>query len=327
MITMWCLYDSTPPDWCKTDVHSTNFSLRIQINILRIFKKLLTLLTLMLKIGKERGCVYFNFSSRDPASNCLERLPAEFISTWEDLTTRFLAHFFPPGRTAKLRNDILMFQQHQDESLSEAWNRFKELLQKAPHHVNKIASSCEICSDPHDTQYCMKNLEQAFVDYASLRTDEAGGLVSNIMASQEARISKFKVDLKQQQSKMTNKIDTYLKAFNDRMTRALPSDAVKNPKLNVNYTSSVLSTQPEKDLEDEFKDLNLKLLVLEALAHAPIYNAILDKYVESLELSKNGFVFIQGEMPKKIKDPGLFTLPCRLGDSNPFDTLADLGSL
>ncbi|GJT09607.1 MAK10-like protein [Tanacetum coccineum] len=41
------------------------------------------------------------------------------ISTWEDLTTRFLAQFFLPGRTAKLRNDILMFQQHQGESLSE----------------------------------------------------------------------------------------------------------------------------------------------------------------------------------------------------------------
>ncbi|GJV30872.1 zinc finger, CCHC-type containing protein [Tanacetum coccineum] len=52
------------------------------------------------------------------------------ISTWEDLTTRFLAQFFPPGKTTKLRNDILMFQQHQGESLSEAWTRFKDLLQK-----------------------------------------------------------------------------------------------------------------------------------------------------------------------------------------------------
>ncbi|GKB14531.1 hypothetical protein Tco_0848454 [Tanacetum coccineum] len=32
--------------------------------------------------------------------------------------------------TAKLRNDILMFQQHQRGSLSEAWTRFKDLLQK-----------------------------------------------------------------------------------------------------------------------------------------------------------------------------------------------------
>nr|GFA05332.1 hypothetical protein [Tanacetum cinerariifolium] len=50
-----------------------------------------------------------------------------FITTWEDLTTRFLAQFFPPGRTAKPRNDILMFQQHHEESLSEAWTCF-------PHH-------------------------------------------------------------------------------------------------------------------------------------------------------------------------------------------------
>nr|GFB28081.1 hypothetical protein [Tanacetum cinerariifolium] len=31
-------------------------------------------------------------------------------------------------------------------------------------------------------------------------------------------------------------------------------------------------------------------------------------------------------MPKKIKDPELFTLSCRLGNSEPFDTLADLGA-
>ncbi|GJZ86936.1 MAK10-like protein [Tanacetum coccineum] len=72
----------------------------------------------------------FQFSLRDQASNWLERLPAGSITTWEDLTTRFLAQFFPPGRTAKLRNDILMFQQHQGESHSEAWTRFKDLLQK-----------------------------------------------------------------------------------------------------------------------------------------------------------------------------------------------------
>nr|GEU68262.1 actin-binding, cofilin/tropomyosin type [Tanacetum cinerariifolium] len=90
------------------------------------------------------------------------------------------------------------------------------------HLLSKITSSCEICNGPHNTQYCMENPEQAFVNYASLRTNKAGG--------------------------------------------------------------------------------------------------------KCLELGKNESAFIQGEMPKKIKDPGLFTLPCRLGDSKPFDTLADLGS-
>ncbi|GJS62328.1 zinc finger, CCHC-type containing protein [Tanacetum coccineum] len=83
---------------------------------------------------RTRLCL-FQFSLCDQARTWLERLLAGSITTWEDLTTHFLTQFFLPGRTAKLRNDILMFQQHQGESLSEAWTRFKDLLQKVPHHV------------------------------------------------------------------------------------------------------------------------------------------------------------------------------------------------
>ncbi|GJY02583.1 hypothetical protein Tco_0360735 [Tanacetum coccineum] len=96
--------------------------------------------------------------------------------------------------------------------------------------------------------------------------------------------------------------------------------------LTINEIGTPRSKKPEQTLEDEFKDLHLNLLVLEVLAHAPMYNAILDKYVKSLKLGKNGSAFIQSEMPKKMKDPKLFTLPCRLGDYESFDTLADLGS-
>ncbi|GKB46818.1 putative reverse transcriptase domain-containing protein [Tanacetum coccineum] len=63
----------------------------------------------------------FFFSLHDQAINWLDRLPAGSISTWDDLITRFLTQFFPPGRTAKFRKDILMFQQHNDESLYNAW--------------------------------------------------------------------------------------------------------------------------------------------------------------------------------------------------------------
>ncbi|GJU46267.1 hypothetical protein Tco_1203533 [Tanacetum coccineum] len=157
----------------------------------------------------------------------------------------------------------------------------KQLVQ-----VNKITSSCKICNGPHDTQYCIENPEQAFVEYASSHINEVGGkwytfkpeqnnlsdtynpsrkihlnlrwrqpqnsknnfsnppnrfqpngsilnrpfnnnpqsfrnqsnlkgLVSNFMASQDARLSKFEADFKQQQSEMTNKINTVLKAITD----------------------------------------------------------------------------------------------------------------
>ncbi|GKE59895.1 MAK10-like protein [Tanacetum coccineum] len=97
---------------------------------LKDFLKLMDSLDLDVANRKRTRLCLFQFSLRDQASNWLERLPAGSISTWEDLTTYFLAQFFPPRRTSKLQNDILMFQQHQGESLFEAWTRFKDLLQK-----------------------------------------------------------------------------------------------------------------------------------------------------------------------------------------------------
>ncbi|GKB53142.1 hypothetical protein Tco_0903895 [Tanacetum coccineum] len=123
-----------------------------------------------------------------------------------------------------------------------------------PTQVNKVTTSCEIYSGPHNTQYCMKDPEQAFVEYASSRTDKAGErLVSNFMASQDTRLTKFEADFKQQQSEMTNKIDTVLKAITDRITGALPSDTVKNPKLS---TSPVFDSYDKKAKEngEEEKD-------------------------------------------------------------------------
>nr|GFC13771.1 hypothetical protein [Tanacetum cinerariifolium] len=114
---------------------------------------------------------------------------------------------------------------------------------------------------------------------------------------------------------MTNKIEAFLKAINDRMTRALPTDTVKNPKLNVNVTSLVSSTRsyPMENPQSSSHLLNS-------------VNDIKHKYVESLELGKNGSALVQGETPKKMKDPRLSTLPCRLGDFKRFNTLVDLGS-
>ncbi|GJY00908.1 zinc finger, CCHC-type containing protein [Tanacetum coccineum] len=83
------------------------------------------------------------------------------ISTWEDLTTRFLAQLFPPGRTAKLQNDSLMFQQHQGESLSEAWTHFKDLLRKVPHHGIDLWLQVQIFYDRID--HTLKRT----VDYAA----------------------------------------------------------------------------------------------------------------------------------------------------------------
>ncbi|GJY16892.1 MAK10-like protein [Tanacetum coccineum] len=131
----------------------------------------------------------------------------------------------------------------------------------------------------------MEDPEQAFVEYASSRTDEAGGkwytfkpeqchlgdtynpswrshpnlrwrqpqnsqnnfsnppnwFQPNSSIPNHARLSKFEADFKQQQSEMTNKIDTVLKAITNQIAGTLPSDTVKNPKLGTHRVLSARS--------------------------------------------------------------------------------------
>nr|GEW75947.1 DNA-directed DNA polymerase [Tanacetum cinerariifolium] len=77
----------------------------------------------------------------------LEKEPPRSIFTWDDLVSKFISQFFPPSKTTNLRNEITNFQQRFDESLSEAWDRFKDLLRACPHHAiiesnSKVRYSC-----------------------------------------------------------------------------------------------------------------------------------------------------------------------------------------
>nr|GEX01807.1 zinc finger, CCHC-type [Tanacetum cinerariifolium] len=74
----------------------------------------------------QNGCSFHGLWSEDPNQHLKDFLklvdPLNLDGKSRDRTT------------VKLRNDILMFQQHHRESLSEAWTCFKDLLKKVPHH-------------------------------------------------------------------------------------------------------------------------------------------------------------------------------------------------
>nr|GEY53198.1 hypothetical protein [Tanacetum cinerariifolium] len=71
---------------------------------------------------------------KDRARIWYEKEPPNSILTWEDLINKFVNQFFPPSKTTHLKNEISRFTQRFDETFSEAWDRFKELLRACPHH-------------------------------------------------------------------------------------------------------------------------------------------------------------------------------------------------
>ncbi|GKG11615.1 hypothetical protein Tco_0343015, partial [Tanacetum coccineum] len=100
----------------------------------------------------EELALYDNESWNDPRDFAK---PVKVISLPQDVPSTF------DRRLIELENQV--------QRLMEA-----HLAPKQPVKVNKISSSWEIYSGPHDTQYCVENLKKAFVDYASSRIDEAG---------------------------------------------------------------------------------------------------------------------------------------------------------
>ncbi|GJQ89846.1 hypothetical protein Tco_0000985 [Tanacetum coccineum] len=76
----------------------------------------------------------FPMSLTGAASRWLRNEPSGSITNWETLKTKFLNKYCPPARTAKKMEEINNFQQELDESLFQAWERFKELLMKCPQH-------------------------------------------------------------------------------------------------------------------------------------------------------------------------------------------------
>ncbi|XP_052728472.1 uncharacterized protein LOC128195274 [Vigna angularis] len=76
----------------------------------------------------------FPFSLGGNAKMWLNSFPENSFTTWEDVVAKFLNKFFPQSKVNKGKQEISSFQQDVNETLSQAWDRFKGLLRKTPTH-------------------------------------------------------------------------------------------------------------------------------------------------------------------------------------------------
>ncbi|GJS22673.1 reverse transcriptase domain-containing protein [Tanacetum coccineum] len=62
------------------------------------------------------------------AKTWLDELNEGTIETWDELRTAFISRFFPLALFDRLLGEIRAFSQHENESLTDAWLRMKEML-------------------------------------------------------------------------------------------------------------------------------------------------------------------------------------------------------
>nr|GEZ46618.1 reverse transcriptase domain-containing protein [Tanacetum cinerariifolium] len=76
----------------------------------------------------------FPHSLTHHATVWFDRLPRNSITTTDQMDKRFLGKYFPPFMVTKLKNEITNFHQRPDESLFEAWERYKLSIDHFPNH-------------------------------------------------------------------------------------------------------------------------------------------------------------------------------------------------
>src|SRR5262249_27074268 len=86
---------------------------------------------------------------------------------------------------------------------------------------------------------------------------------------------------------------------------------------------------------ETFKQLQANVPLIDALLYMPNHIKDLGKVVcnkrkleefEIITLSEKCSAILQNKLPKKLKDPGSFTIPCTIGSLTINDALANLGA-
>ncbi|GJY20635.1 reverse transcriptase domain-containing protein [Tanacetum coccineum] len=247
----------------------------------------------------------FPYSLEGAAKVWYEKEPPNSILTWEDLVTKFVNQFFPPSKTTHLKNEISRFTQKFEETFSEAWERFKEMLRACPYHGFTELTQV-------DTFYNGLNEN----DQDSLNA--ATGWGKNLMNT-TSRECVSKTD--ERIDKLADQISTLVEIVSKKVVTPAPVKAVEEicvtcsgphawyncPNTDNNQSSVCAATDLRFDIS--FADA---LLLMPRFA--PTIKSLLMNKEKLLELAKiqlneNYSAMLLKKIPEKLGDPGKFLIP------------------
>jgi len=128
----------------------------------------------------------FSFSLAIKAKKWLHSFKGNSLKTWEEVVEKFLKKYFPESKTIEGKAVISSIHQFPDESLSEAFDRFRGLLRKTPTHGFSVPIQLNIFIDGLRPQ-TKQLLDASAGGKIKLKTlEEATELIENMFVSDHA---------------------------------------------------------------------------------------------------------------------------------------------
>nr|GEZ26786.1 reverse transcriptase domain-containing protein [Tanacetum cinerariifolium] len=279
------------------------------------------------------------------ARRWLEKEPPRFITTWDDLVSKFINEFFPPSRTTNLRNEISNFHQKFDESFHEAWEGYKDLLRACPHHgftklrqldtfyntlnpadqdsLNAAAGGNLLEKSPQDALTIIENKSKVH----NSRSKPIASQVKACDPNSSSEIAKLTHAVNQQMSAVTTAMTAMLKELQANPPPA-PIKAVEETCVTCGGSGSLLSNTVANP-KGEIKAITTRsCLVTEGPTVPTPLKSVTLEVGERVEETYTDLDLADGhpkKLPEKLGDPGKFLIPCGFSELK-CKALADLGA-
>ncbi|GJZ60456.1 reverse transcriptase domain-containing protein [Tanacetum coccineum] len=268
----------------------------------------------------------FPFSFEGAARIWLEKEPPCSILTWEDLVSKFVNYFFPPSKTTNLKNDITNFQQKLDETFSEAWDRFKDLLR------NTFNASAAMGTSIKEVPVTVLKETRIIVPSGS------GSLPSNTIANPIGDVKAITTrsgvaydgpTIPPTPSPLPKEVERETELTKDKVqtTSSESTIHVQPSVVQVPILGPEVSPKPNPKL------LHFDLSFADALLHMPKFASTFKSLLSNKEklfelastpLNENCSAVLLKKLPKKLRDPGKFLIPCDFPKLDECLALADL---
>nr|GEV81695.1 reverse transcriptase domain-containing protein [Tanacetum cinerariifolium] len=227
-----------------------------------------------------------------------------------------------------------------DESFSEAWDRFKDLLRACPHHGFSELHQLDTFYNALNSKDQDSLNSSKVVAKVSTNTFTSG--ISPDVAELKDMVKALLLDKKSQ-----NQSHATVKAVEEScVTCGGAHSYLSAPKPNLRPSITYLSRLQDQKLRDKandqrenffqiLKDLNFNIRFADALILIPKFGpsikSLLTKKSKLCELARTPLnehcsAVLLNKLPEKLGDPGKFLILCDFPEKAEYLTLADLGA-
>ncbi|GJZ64352.1 reverse transcriptase domain-containing protein, partial [Tanacetum coccineum] len=296
----------------------------------------------------------FPYSLTHHAIAWYDRLPRNLIHSFDDMMRKFLSKYFPSSMVTKLRNEITKFEQKPQESLFEAWERYKLSIDRCPNHnmllvtqidtfyngltlshrdtINAAAGGTFMQKTPKECYELIENMNAHHNHWDTSATrDETSRNISSTTTTESPKVVQKLELMNKNFVEMIRQIQTIKSVDTKCETYGGPHSFIECPAADGYTQEAVYATTGNHN----FGGLHFDISFADALLHMPKFTSTFKSLLSNKQklfelantpLNKNCSAVLLKKLPKKLGDPRKFLIPCDFSELDECLALADLGA-